>query len=265
MQSDSNISLKIAVTVLEIVENNIEQNYQTMLEYIDRANEEGVGLILFPEAILTGIDISDDYQIDKEIAITIDSDYINQVKVKAKECEIWVSFGFIEIDKGTIFDSAVLINANGEIALHHRRISKGWRHPDANPLEYGCGDSFPTAMSPWGKIGFLICGDLFDVPELAIKEELDVLLFPFARCFTADIVSPQEEWDKVEWIEYSKQIKSINAYTLMTNYILKPDNSRYGNNYFGGGFITDRKGSILTNLPLNKEGLLIWDGKVMRK
>ena len=265
-------SLKLSVAIPTVIENNIEQNYQTMLKYLTKAHNEGVGLIMFPETVLTGIDITDDFETDKKLAITLDSDYIKNLQEKAIEYNLWIAFGFFEFANNTIFDSVILINSKGELALHYKRISRGWCHPDANPREYGSGDSYPVLMSPWGKIGFLVCGDLFDVPELAIKEELDVLLFPFARCFCEDIISLQEEWDNVEWEEYANQIKSINAYTLMANYIIHSEthrddfqsSSRSYNNYFGGGFITDRKGNIIASLPLNQEGLLIWDGDIKK-
>jgi len=256
----SSIKIKAAVAVPEIVEYDISHNHKTVLDYISKAAKENVNLLLFPETVLTGLVISDDYSLDKQYAISLVSEPIKQIQAQAASCGLWVALGFIEIANGILYDSAVLIDSNGTIVLHQRRMSHGWCAPSANPAEYGYGDEYKTAQTPWGKVGFMICGDLFHVNHYATEANLDILLFPFARCFSSNIKleNYQQQWDNVEWPEYAQQISQVNAYALMANYIAPVEGSPFCGG-FGGGFITDRYGNLLGQLPLNTAGLGICD------
>ncbi|MCL2421908.1 MAG: carbon-nitrogen hydrolase family protein [Defluviitaleaceae bacterium] len=252
--------MKAAIVVPQIEEYNITANLKIMLTYIDEAINANADLLLFPETVLTGLVISDDYDVDKQYAISLASEYINQIREKARRGDIWIAFGFLEIDEGILYDSALLIDSAGDIALHQRRLSPGWCATNARPEEYGYGSVYASANTPWGKVGFMICGDLFNVPHYAADEKLDILLFPFARCFGPWVTLPyQQEWDEIEWPEYAKQIASVGAvYTLGANYIAPEEGSAF-NGGFGGGFITDRAGRLLAGLPLFRAGLLLHD------
>lgn len=175
--------MKLAVAVPEIAEHDIAVNFQTIQTYIKEAIQSNVDLLLFPEAVLTGLVISGNYDVDKKYAISINSEYIKQIAKLSQTGGIWVALGFIEIDNGILYDSAVLINNTGDIVLHQRRLSEGWCSTAASPKEYGYADKYSTADTPWGKVGFMLCGDLFNVPYYAKNANLDILLFPFARCF----------------------------------------------------------------------------------
>ena len=254
--------MRVAAAVPEIEEYNIKANSETVLGFIKEASQLNIDLLLFPEAVLTGLVISDNYNTDKEYAITLDSEYITIISDYTRISKIWVAFGFIEVDNGVLYDSAILLNNNGEVVLHQRRLSTGWCNTNANPNEYGYGNNYNTVVTPWGKVGFMLCGDMFNVPHYAKNENLDILLFPFARSFSDWVTSPpQDEWDYTEWPEYAKQIKVIGAaVTIGANYIAPKEGSKFGGG-FGGGFITDYNGKLLASQLLNKTGLLIYNMK----
>jgi len=250
--------MKIAISTPKIQEYNLAENFKTVLQHIDEATTSKVNLLLFPEAALTGLVISDDYETDKQYAISLESDYIDQISAKARAGNIWLALGFIEISDGVLYDSAVLIDNTGSIALHQRRLSTGWCCPNASPKEYGYGDKYNTADTPWGKVGFMLCGDLFNVPQYAKDAKLNILLFPYARCFNSSVTWPQQEWDTVEWPEYANQVRFIGATTAGANYIAPAEGSPFKGG-FGGGFIADANGELLASQHLNTEGLLMYD------
>ncbi|MCL2170643.1 MAG: carbon-nitrogen hydrolase family protein [Defluviitaleaceae bacterium] len=245
--------MKAAICVPKIIEHNIAANLDIVLKYIDKAALAGADLMLFPEAVLTGIDICDNYDKDKLLALSIASPEIQQIINKSQMCNIWVALGFIEIDNNCLYDTAILIDNFGAIQLHQRRLSRGWCDDNADKTKYGYGGEFLTADTIFGKIGFMICGDLFNVPHLAKNANLDLLLFPFARCFGSQAkLPPQREWDENELPEYSRQIAEIGAPALGANYITPGKSS-----YFGGAFATDANGDLIASLPLYQEGLLL--------
>lgn len=241
-----------AAAAVPVLSGNIEENIRKIHSMINEAADNGAALVLFPETVLTALSISDVYEEDKNLAVSINSDTVRGICTLAKNRAVWVALGFLELDEDMIYDSAMLINSNGEIVLRYKRISHGWLAPDAKPAEYGCGSEVKLADTPWGKTGFLICGDLFDI-ERPFPETPDLLLFPFARCFSPGITDPQKQWDELEWPDYSERLRSVGATALMANYIA-PEGLNGGG--FGGAFATDKNGGLLAALPLYKEGIL---------
>jgi len=262
--------MKLGVAVPKIKTRDITANTLVALDYIHQAGAAGVDLLLLPETMLTGFVFDDIHAMDLPHAVAITDAPIIQLCEAARTHDIWVAFGFIENNDEVLFDSAVLINNKGEIVLHQRRLTRGWCASNANPAEYGSGATYHTAMTPWGKVGFMICGDLFDAVHHATDAALDILLFPYARCFVEcpgsqaphaiqlgnGVADAQRQWDDVEWPDYAAQIKKANAgFTLGANYISADGDD----DYFGGGFITGRDGVALATLPLFTPGLLTYE------
>lgn len=247
---------RFAVAV-PVITRNVNHNLDKILSMMKDASSNGVDLLLFPEAVITGLALADNYKSDKKLAYPLESWLIQTIVNTAARYNIWTAFGFLELADSTIFDSALLVDKLGKIILHQRRLSPGWRARDANLVEYGVGDTLSIAITPWGKTAILICGDLFEVAFThAVKAKLSLLLFPFARCFRPEVENPQEQWDCVEFPNYSSQIKRIRALTLMSNYIAPTD---LNGGAFGGGFIIDENGKALATIPLFEEGLLFFD------
>ncbi|MCL2413511.1 MAG: carbon-nitrogen hydrolase family protein, partial [Bacteroidales bacterium] len=237
------------------VKSDLNTNLQTLMRSVDEAAFCGARLVLFPEAVLTGLINNDNYEHDKNIAIELNSQYIVRIKEKASEKGIWIALGFFEMDNGVIYDSAILINGAGQIVLHQKRTSCGWRALNLPSGQYAEGKVFQTIETHWGKAGFLICGDLFDTWEAAKDAKLDLLLFPFARCFNERVKDLEKEWE-TEWADYAEQIRKVGAgLTLGANYISPPEPGGHSG-YFGGAFMADNDGNLLSKMPLNQEGLL---------
>lgn len=247
--------MKVAVAVPRLTA-EIEHNFAKICDFIEQAGRQGVDLLLFPECVLTALNLSDDYQSDLKLAISFDSEYLFGIREAARRWGIWVALGFLEQEHGVIYDSAVLIDDKGGTSLHYRRIHPGWRLRDALAEQYGDGRELVCASTPWGRIAFLICGDLFHEPQAEAKRlQPDILLFPFARCFSKTAVAgEQQKWDEEEWPNYRARAADVGALTLMANYIAPEELFGGG---FGGGFILSRDGKLLASLPLRSEGLLV--------
>jgi predicted amidohydrolase len=251
--------MRYAVAVPRITRNT-RDNLDKILAMMREASISGADILLFPEAVLTGLNICGDYDTDKRYAYSLESFPIQAIIDNATKCKMWIAFGFLELSNNTIFDSAILVDQNGKIILQHRRMSPGWKARNANPLQYGCGTSLSTAIAPWGKTAILICGDLFETAfPHAVEAKLDLLLFPLARCFSPEVKEPQKQWNNVEWANYATQIKEIGSLTLMANYIASIELNGGG---FGGGFIVDRNGEIIKAKALFEEGLIIWEQSI---
>ena len=111
--------------------------------------------------------------------------------------------------------------------------------------------------TPFGRVGFLICGDLFDDEIVSRFRALrpDLLLFPFARCFQ-DYSFDQARWDREEMPEYAHRVSLAGVPALMVNYIGHPGHEDY---CFGGAFFVEADGAVRASLSLGVGGALVVD------
>ncbi|HBK59375.1 MAG TPA: carbon-nitrogen hydrolase family protein [Firmicutes bacterium] len=218
----------------------------------------GARLVLLPEAVLTGLINNDDPAHDLPLGQSIPGPATDRLGAVARLHSLWVGFGLFERDGDCLYDSAVLIAPDGSVALKYRRNQPQWHDTAADSAIYRQGTSIEIARTPFGSVGFLICGDLFDDALVARFRALrpDLLLFPFARCFT-DGSADQARWDAEEMPEYACQIVSVGAPALMTNYIGDSDIEECPS--FGGAFAVSADGEAVASLPLGVEGALLVD------
>ncbi len=169
------------------------------------------------------------------------------------------AFGLLERAGGGLYDSAVLIDADGELRLTYRRINPQWHGPAALPDVYRQGERVDAVATPWGTVALLICGDLFDDAVLVQVRALapDWLIFPFARSFAGGGVS-QARWDAEEMPAYAARVRAVEAPALMVNYLADgrdlPDDGS-----FGGAFVVRADGTVVAQKPLGEPGLLVSD------
>ena len=251
--------MKIALAVPRITQ-SINDNINIINALISEACANGASFILLPEATLTGLANNDSYEHDINLSISIKHQIILDFCDRSKKNNIWLSLGFFENDNGCIYDSAVLINPNGEIAIHHRRINPQWRAKNLPSDKYSEGVEIQSAITPCGKTAIAICGDLFDDRVISMLGQIcpDLILFPFARCFFSEVKDAQKEWDETEKYEYINQVKRTGAVVAMSNYI---GTTGANGNYFGGAFIINANGEMLASLPLFQEGILYYEFK----
>jgi len=231
-------------------------NLKMMARMAHTAADAGAGIALFPEAALTGLLNVDDPARDLPLGQPVPGPATETLAAVAQARNLWIGLGLLEREDTRLFDSAVLLAPTGEIALKYRRISPGWRGPRADPAVYGLGIDVPAAQTPWGKVAFLLCGDLFDddLVQRARALELDWLLLPFARSF-ADGTSDQARWEQEELAAYAAQVRAAGVTTFLVNYFdggdLPDDNS------FGGAWVISGAGEVLAHYPLGGPGLLL--------
>ena len=94
--------MKIALAALGFKNKDIEFNknviINTLKEYTNKAD-----IVLFGEAFLQGFDsLSFNYKDDINMALSLDSNIICEIRKKCKKYNIGLSFGFIELYQGNI-------------------------------------------------------------------------------------------------------------------------------------------------------------------
>ena len=127
-------------------------NIDHAVNLIARAAAQGARLALLPEAVDLGWT---DPSSKTEAESIPDGTPCRRLAEVATRCGIHVCAGLTERRGGQVFNSAVLIDADGKVRLVHRKINE---LPFAQSL-YDCGNKLGTVRTELGRIGLMICAD----------------------------------------------------------------------------------------------------------
>lgn len=129
-----------------------ERNFERAFKLIDEAKEQKCDLVILPETI----DFAWTHPRSIKECLPIPGAFSDQFCQKAKEVGMYICLGLTErIDENKRFNTAILINDQGEIILKYHKI---------NLLEvefpfYEVGNTLNVIDTPFGKIGVNICAD----------------------------------------------------------------------------------------------------------
>ena len=258
-RKDRHMRLGLGVNV---VWPNQDANVEGILALAEEAVDQGAEMILFGEAAVTGLITTDDEVADLAHGTTIPGPLTARLATWAATRRVWLGFGLLERDGKGLYDSAVLISDAGRIVLHYRRVESHWHGPLANPAVYRQGAVVPVTVTPWGRVAFLICGDLWDDDVLALGREAapDLLLYPFARTFGAPAEPrAQARWNEEDMEDYAARIELVGCPGAMVNYLAHPSLGGPSAGCFGGAWMVGRDGVVAAEWPLGQPGVLIAD------
>jgi predicted amidohydrolase len=144
--------LKLAMVQLLVEGGQKEINLDRATKKIKEAAEKGADLVLLPEAM----DLGWTHSSAKTDAERIPGGSTFAILAKAaKENEVYVCAGIIEKDGASTYNAAVLINRQGALILHHRKLNE----LDIAHDLYDQGDRINVCETEFGTIGLLICAD----------------------------------------------------------------------------------------------------------
>lgn len=168
---------KIGLIQIKFKAGEVDTNLMEADWLIGCAVKEGAKLVLLPELWAIGYGLDHPQSFSEPIGGPITGFMCEQ----AKKHQIFVAGGYPEKDaEGKCYDSALLINPQGEVILNQRKVhlytalgeDKVW-FP---------GDSFRVVKTELGRIGILICYD-GDFPEswrALASQGVDMILHPTA-------------------------------------------------------------------------------------
>ncbi len=133
-------------------------NVQRVLQIIGQRARE-TDLIVFPETTLSGFPTRENIG---EVAETIDGPSLTAVRHAAREARVAVAVGLAERDGSRFFNTTVLVDERGEIALRYRKTPL-WAS-DVPCFEPG--DRYEVCSFKGMTVGLLICYDI-EFPETA--------------------------------------------------------------------------------------------------
>ena len=153
--------LRIGLAQIDSRLGDVERNVERHLDSIARAREAGVDLLVFPELSLTGYRL---LHLTPRVALPAGSPVLERLAEAARPMRVLV--GFVEEgERGVLHNSAVLLS-DGKAVHLHRKLYLPTYGIFQDKRFMVAGKRLEPASLPWGKVGVLICEDLWH-PELA--------------------------------------------------------------------------------------------------
>jgi len=231
---------------------DLDANLATHLDYINRAREEGVDIIIFPELSMTGYQVQD---LVPEVAMTATTDdkYFKAFIEASQDIDIMV--GFVHRDTRNRFFIANAYLSEGKVVhIHHKLYLPTYAMFDEQRY-FAQGNSVRAFDTRFGRMGMLICEDFWHMspPYLLWMDGADVILLNSA--------SPGRGLDEGDRLMGSRWVELANqAYgSMLTSYIVHVNRVGYedGKVFWGGSSIIDPDGEFMTESIYYDETLLI--------
>jgi (R)-amidase len=145
---------------LALVDGDVGHNTRKVIETIGRADVAGgTKLIVFPEATLSGFPTRENIA---DVAQSLDGPALTSVRDAARRAGVSVAVGLAEREGARFYNTTVLVDDKGEIALRYRKT-----HLWASDVGvFTPGDRFETCLWNGLTVGLLICYDI-EFPETA--------------------------------------------------------------------------------------------------
>lgn len=223
----------------KFVNNEIKFNINQIGKAIKLSKD--IDMLCFGETFLQGFDSFNwNYELDKEIAITKDSDIMKQLEQLSLDNKVDLAFGYLEREDDSLYSSYAII-INGKLTYNYRRISLGWKEVSLTDEHYKEGNEVVKFIYKEHNVVLALCGDMWEYPE-KFKSN-DLLLWPVYVNFTLD------EWKEYEQ-EYAEQALVACNNTLMINSLSDEPKSYGGSFYF-------KDGKVHSKTTYDKEEILI--------
>ena len=174
-----------------------EANLQRALDRIGEAAARGAHVVVLPEAMNLGWTHPSARTEADQIP---DGHACARLREAARKNNVYVCAGLVERARDSIYNAAVLIDPQGEIILHHRKL---------NELEiahesYAKGDRLAVARTPLGTMGVMICADAFARGQIVSRAlglmGADIILSPCAWAVPADHDNETDPYGRL-WLD----------------------------------------------------------------
>ena len=193
----ANRSFKLALAQMRVEGGEKANNLRRAVDHIAIAASNGAQVVVLPEAINLGWTHSAAVTEADEIPNGLSCSTLRDA---ARQHKTYVCAGLVERAGEYCFNSAVLIDPQGEVILHHRKL---------NELEiahdfYAQGDRLAVAQTPLGTLGVMICADAFARGQIVSRTlglmGADIILSPCAWAVPADHDNEKEPYGKL-WLD----------------------------------------------------------------
>jgi predicted amidohydrolase len=241
--------LKVGLAQMRPVLGDVTRNYQLHLEWINRAKQNQVELLLFPELSLTGYHLLD---LTYDVGRSVHSEEIKQLVVHSMEMDI--VFGFVEHSEEHVLYNSTVYASKGEIVHIHRKVYLPTYGMFDEGRYFGKGEVIRSFPTQFGKVGILICEDMWHASTsyLLAQDGAQIILVPAnspVRSLEQTDIGSQSFW----FDNLKNQSALHSVFFLFCNRVGTED----GVSFFGSSSVVNPYGDTIAKAGMLEEQLVV--------
>lgn len=227
-------------------------NCDVALQLMFEAASAGANVIVLPELCTSGHSFRS-VESASRVASVKGGEFSEDVADEiASKFDCYVVFGYVELDGGKLYNSAVVVGPGGVVANSRKRNLTGRDFLWATPGE----SLFPIVNTQWGRVGVLVGRDSLNrhsssnsfsrrIDPFYSKSSVDIVAVPCNSTFTDD------SWPQASWISLARDTKTNVVVSNRTGKDVEVE-------FNGGSIIVDRNGIVTTDGSSFYDNAVVW-------
>ncbi|MGW8319549.1 MAG: nitrilase-related carbon-nitrogen hydrolase [Candidatus Promineifilaceae bacterium] len=245
------MNLKIGLAQINPKLGDIQSNLDQHMSQIEKAAEQGVELLIFPELSLTGYRLRD-LTFDVSIRPSYKEPLFARLLDASRDMDLVV--GFVEADERQKFHIASAYLAGGEIVHLHRKVYLPTYGMFDEGRYFAWGNAIRAFDTRFGRVGMLICEDFWHVspPYLLWLDGADILIL--CSSSPGRGVATEQKIGSALWVENINQAYA----SIFTNFVIHCNRTGFedGVNFWGGSTIYNPEGRLIVQGPYYEDALV---------
>lgn len=238
--------MRVCLIPLKTEIRNPSVNLERVRQRLEEAARHQPDLVCFPECTLTGYLYEDEDF--RRFAEPIPGPIVEEMARLARSHKVYLCFGLLEATEEGVYNSAVLLDREGRVVCRHRKVNE--KPPFIN------GEDVGSADTEIGRLGILICGDLFSDEIIGeLDRSLQLLIVPMSRSFDDSPPNVEVWMTEEERGAYLGRVKQVGRPTVIVNAL---DNMP-SDGAFGGAMVVSADGELLAESPHGTDEMLVYD------
>ncbi|MCB0712601.1 MAG: carbon-nitrogen hydrolase family protein [Ignavibacteriae bacterium] len=227
------------------IQNDIEGSLSKIVEYAQMAESDGAALVCYPECFLQGYVVDEDETGQR--AIDLSSEQFGGLLKQLSHLKPILVVGLIELEGERVFNSAVVVQ-QGRLLGTYRKSKLLPREKEV----FLPGENYPLFNCDGIPFGINICNDL-NYPESTLGLSTQGARLMVCPCNNMLRYQNAEVW-KEKHNEIRAQRSVEGGVWLLSSDVT---GERDGRISYGPTALIDPQGSVVAQVPLGREGLLI--------
>jgi predicted amidohydrolase len=245
--------LRLALAQVAPALGDVEANVRLHLELGREAARAGAGLVVFPELSLTGYRLQD---LVSEVALRLDGrGPLRPLFDLSRRVALVV--GLVEESEGHRYYNSAVYLEGGHVRHVHRKVYLPTYGMFEEGRYFAAGDSLTAFRSRAGRMGMLICEDLWHPASalLLAQDGADVLLVP-SNGPTQTVGGAGGPRNDETWRDLAKVTAQMQTlFVVLVNRVGVED----GISFFGASMVIDPLGGVVARARDGKEDLVVCD------
>lgn len=211
-------------------------------ECLQRADDENVDIICFPEGYLNGYTRDEGYA--RSTAINLSSQKFSEILANLIEFTTCAIIGIIEIEDGKLFNTAIVVR-EGKLLGKYRKT-----HPQEGIFE--AGTEYPVFDIKGHKFGINICYDA-NFPEASQKlaeQGAEIIFFPLNNVLP---IASAEKWRYKHVENLIQRARETSAWVVSSDVITRHDQTTG----YGCSAIVSPTGEVVEKVQELSEGFVV--------